>query len=247
MAQVPAMSAHEKATVKSGSKLEPSQPSDRAEIDRPTENRAETAPEDQKCTIQNEGATWKIDYFGEETNVPNSIGMGYLALLVSTPEVAWFPLELQAGQRTTDVGVDRALAEGLQVTTQTQRAIESLTPSAVRAALAEEKRLEKQIETSLDQVEINEAEGELAKHRASFKAELGMQGRVRLKGSAEKARLAVRGNFDRTLKAIERENQIIGRAIRDRVSLKTPLSFIPQRGENWKVGSKKKIKTLRLK
>lgn len=211
----------------------------------------EAVPETPDCALTCNGATWRIDYLGETINVLDSIGVNYIALLMSTPEGTWTPFELQAGRRTSDAGTDDALNQGLSVVANTQNDLPRA--SSVKASAVAEltlRRFAQEIEKLQDGG--REAEAAELQEKASIYADenahlLGAHSRSSFVGDREKARLAVRANIERALKSIEGRSAPLGRVIRDRVHLSTPLSFNPARGESWMVRLPKEIRTSRPK
>ena len=207
-------------------------------------------PEAPDCSLRSKGATWQIDYFGESMEVADSIGMNYIALLMSTPDGEWSPFELQAGRRTSDAGVDDALKQGLSIRANSQADLPRAAAQPVATAQLKMRRFAQEIERLRDQgrtAEAGEAQEEAAQYAEENAHLLGAGGRVKFEGDRETARLAVRHNVDRALKAISARNERIGQILRDRVRLAPPLSFTPLNGEVWAVRLPKKIRTSRPK
>jgi len=210
------------------------------------------APVEEKpdCALSSKGATWQIDYFGESVDVADSIGMNYIALLMSTPDGAWSPFELQAGRLTSDAGVDDALKQGLSVRANTQADLPRASAQSVATAELTLRRFAQEIEKlqglgrDAEADEIQEQAAQYAEQNAHL---LGAGGRVKFEGDRETARLAVRHNVDRALKAISKRHERLGKILRDRVRLSPPLSFNPLKGEVWVVRFPRKIRTSRPK
>jgi hypothetical protein len=211
---------------------------------------AEPVPETPDFALTSKGETWRIDYLGESIDVADSIGMNYIALLMSTPDGAWSPFELQAGRLTSDAGVDDALKQGLSVRANTQADLPRASAQSVATAELTLRRFAQEIEKlrgkgrDAEADEIQEQAAQYAEQNAHL---LGAGGRVKFEGDRETARLAVRNNVDRALKAISKRNERLGQILRDRVRLSPPLSFNPLKGEVWVVRFPKKIRTSRPK
>jgi hypothetical protein len=216
----------------------------------PTTLTSDPFPRDPDYGLRWNGATWRIDFLGEHTSVHDSLGITYIALLMTTPDGAWTPLDLQNGRRTTDAGSAEAVIQGLSVRSHTQSDLAKASPQQARAAHQKRRAYDLEIEKLREQGRGTEAD-ELQKDADVFASEnsqvLGMQGRARFEGQKENARLAVRGNVERALKAIDQAHPLIGRVFRARIHRGNPLSFTPQMGECWQVRLPTKIRTSRSK
>jgi len=196
------------------------------------------------------GDTWRVDFLGDHTSVKETLGLTYIALLMSTPDGAWTPLELQNGRRTSEAGTTEAMNQGLSVRSHTQSDLAKASPHDARMARLKVASDRREIEQLREQGRTTEAD-ELEEITDALESKnvhiFGLHGRTRFEGEREKARIAVRSNVERTLKAIEGKHQAIGRALRSRLHLGTPLSFNPQSGERWHVRLPQKIRTSRPK
>ncbi len=214
----------------------------------PAEITAEPTPELPDYGLRWKGDTWRLDFLGDYTFVQNSLGITYIGLLMTTPDAAWSPLELQNGHRSSDTGAASAVAAGLSVRAHTQSDLPVATANsatAMRLRLANYRREIEKLRDEGRNVEADEIQETADALESANAKKLGMQGRARFEGQKENARLAVRGNVERALKAIEKKHLAIGRAVRARTHLGTPLSFTPQMGECWQVRLPTKIRTSR--
>jgi hypothetical protein len=171
--------------------------------------------------MRREGSGWIIATPSGEARLPDSIGLGQLARLLSTPGVEVSAVEL-AGHAGTPIAAD-------------------LGPSLDARAKREYRQRLHVLQTGMDDAEAahnpvlaEQAQVEMEALLRELKRAVGLGGRDRPTGSgAERARVNVVRNLRRTITAITRQSPLLGAHLEESVRTGGRCIYLPEPGANF--------------
>jgi tetratricopeptide (TPR) repeat protein len=173
------------------------------------------------ASMRREGSGWIIATPSGEARLPDSIGLGQLARLLSTPGVEVSAVEL-AGHAGTPIAAD-------------------LGPSLDARAKREYRQRLHVLQTGMDDAEAahnpvlaEQAQVEMEALLRELKRAVGLGGRDRPTGSgAERARVNVVRNLRRTITAITRQSPLLGAHLEESVRTGGRCIYLPEPGANF--------------
>lgn len=195
---------------------------------------APESDESEVYVMQHTGASWTINYLGQEFTVNDVLGARYIAHLLSHPGFLFDASQLKNFMSSSEL--DRENTN--DSTTEAERAIEATTPENLirlknryRELQGERKRSEG------DPLAIQEIDDEMEPIHAELKRVTTREGTIRREGGTlDKDRKSVSNAINqRFYKAVGERCPACYRYFRNRIDLGFKNMFIPAEGEVWKV------------
>ena len=172
------------------------------------------------------GQVWVLKYDGKMVLMEDARGLSYLARLLAEPGRIVPAVSLLAAV----AGIDPRIASG------------SLGPGLDDDGMANYRQRYTELQEGLDEAErfndlgrIDQLKTQLEAFELQLARETGLGGRRREKTDADRVRRAVSNAVTRAIDSIRDEHLVLGRHLRNSISLGLTFRYDPERDPNWRV------------